>query len=212
MIRNEEITVESRPVSLLRKIKRTGGSVIFVFLVTVSCGNPFSTREPELPSGLQTAWIQPVTPEIVFENLIAAFRERNVENYIRCFGLAEAVRQGFTFVPEISVANNYRGVFANWNIDEERNYINQLFNLLPADSSSSLLLTDVTEIPYGDSLRTTKEYDLLLGHKNPSVPNRLIGRMEISLRKGADALWFISYWADFKTGDFPVWSLLKAQF
>ncbi|KPK89534.1 hypothetical protein AMJ80_09665 [bacterium SM23_31] len=201
-------SIHFAPGRILLAYNIAAALLIFVF----SCRNPFATREPEPPAGQQATWVQPVSPEDVFENFKAAIKERNVENYLRCFGTTETVREGFIFVPEISVANNYQEVFTDWGIVEERNYINHLFNLLPADSVSSLILTDVSEFQYGDSVRTTKEYDLVAAHKNPTAPKEIIGRMDLSLRKGPNALWYIAYWADFKTADYPVWSLLKAEF
>ncbi|MFC1728694.1 hypothetical protein ACFL6I_00020 [candidate division KSB1 bacterium] len=186
--------------------------MLLAFLFLSTCANPFSTREPEPPSNAQAAWIQPVSPEIVFDNFEAAIREKNVENYLRCFGASESVRAGFRFVPELSIANNYQDLFVDWNITRERNYINNLFTLLPSDSVSSLILTPVTESQFGDSVRAAKDYDLFIAHTKTSVNRQLIGRMDVTLRKGADALWYISYWADFKTGEFHVWSKLKAEF
>ena len=186
--------------------------MVIVLLGVMFCRNPFSTREPEPPAGFQATWLQPVSPEIVLENFTAAIREKNVENYIRCFGPSETVRQHFVFLPEASVANNYHEVFLLWNITKERNYINHLFNLMTADSLSSLLLLDVSEILFGDSVHTTKEYDLFVAHSYATVPRQVRGRMEMSLKKDEQESWYISYWADFKTGDDAVWSLLKAQF
>jgi len=187
--------------------------LFFVFLAGfITCRNPFATREPEEPENSQTSWYQPVSPETVLENFSAAVREKNVENYIRCFGSTESVRSRFRFIPESSVSNNYQGLFAVWDITHERNYINHLFGQLPADSVSSLIFTDVTEFQYGDSVSTMKEYDLYVAHTNPSIERHVTGRMELTLLKGTDALWYISYWADYKIGDTPVWSILKAEF
>ncbi len=187
--------------------------VIIVLCLTVfQCDNPFSTRNPELPSGEQTSFIPPVSPETVLANLQSSILERNIENYIKCFGLNEETRSNFVFIPEKSVANNYQGVFFNWTIIEERNYINRMFSVVPPDSISSLILQDVAETQFGDSLQTTKEYDLLVTHTDLSPPNQVVGRMDLSLRKDSNALWYISLWSDFKTEDLPVWSQLKAEF
>jgi len=188
------------------------GIIILVITFLVSCQNPFATRSPEAPSGEQSSFIQPIAPEIVIANLQSAIKEKNIENYIRCFGLNEDVRKNFTFVPEISVSNNFQGIFLNWGITEERNYMNNLFGITPQDSTSSLRFTDITEIQFGDSVSTTKEYDLFIAHTNSSAPVIVNGRMVLNIRKGSDALWFISSWSDFKTGTSPVWTLLKAEF
>ncbi len=186
------------------------GFLISLFFLT--CQNPFSTRDPEEPENSQSTWFQPVSPEIVLDNLAAAIREKNVDNYMRCFGSTEMLRSGFWFVPEISVANNYQSVFINWNSENERNYVNNLFGQMPVDSVSSLILTDNSEFQYGDSIRTSKDYDLFIAHSNPSVPRQLNGRLDLTVRKGPDALWYISFWADYKIDDRPVWSILKAEF
>jgi len=188
------------------------GIIIVILFFLVSCQNPFATRDPEDPSGEQTLWIQPIAPEIVITNLQSAIKERNIENYIRCFGLIDEVRKNFSFFPEISVANNFQGIFVNWGISEERIYMNNIFGLTHADSISSLRFTDITEIQFGDSVSTTKEYDLFIAHTNPSAPVIVNGRMVLNIRKGPDALWYISSWSDFKTSSSSVWTLLKATF
>ncbi len=102
-------------------------------------------------------------------------------------------------------------MFQDWTIFEERNYINRIFSLVPDDSISSLILQDANETQFGDSLKTTKGYDLLIAHTDPAPPIQVAGRMELSMRKDPNALWYISYWADFKTEDSPVWSQMKAE-
>lgn len=203
----------------MRRKKRVPGYIrigllcfVLMALRISACQNPFTTREPEPPADTRSTWYQPVSPELIIDNFIAAVQEKSVENYIRCFGAEQDVRSGFRFVPEQSVANNYQGVFAAWTIIEERNYINNLFGQIPPDSISSLILTDVTETLFSDSVRTTKDYNLTVHHTDPTVARYVAGRMELTLRKGADAFWYIASWADFKMGDDPVWSILKAKF
>lgn len=194
------------------------GAAVTVLLVclivfgSIFCQNPFATRDPEEPVTSQTSWIQPVSPETVLDNLVDAIREKSVDNYIRCFGGTESVRAQFQFIPEISVSNHYQGVFTGWNIFHERNYLNHLFGQLPQDSLSSLILNDVTEFHYGDSVSTMKDYELHVSHTNQAVASFVTGRLEMTLKKGQDALWYISYWADFRIGEGPVWSILKAEF
>ena len=180
--------------------------------VAVFCQDIFSTRDPEPPESVRTTFVQPVSPEVVLENFIAAIRERNAENYIRCFGSSEEKRGGFQFVPERTVAENYQDRFAGWNVSSERAYITNLFAQIPDDSLSTLLLSDVADFQYADSVRLTKDYSLSVGHVIPGIIRTASGRMDISLKKGDDALWYISYWADFRTTGRSVWSVLKAEF
>lgn len=181
-------------------------------IFAASCKNPFSTREPEPPSTNQTSWIQPVSYELLLENFKDAIRERNIDNYIKCFGSNDQERSRFIFVPELSIANNYQGLFTTWSISAERNYINHIFNQTPTDSVSSLILFDVTEFLDIDSVRVTKDYELLFAHTNQPAPRLTSGRMDLTIKKGPNSLWYITYWADYKTGDAPVWSVLKAEF
>ena len=69
-------------------------------IIQIRCDNPFATREPETPSGTQSSFISPVAPETVFESLKSSLLEKNVENYIKYFGINEETRIHFLFEPK----------------------------------------------------------------------------------------------------------------
>jgi len=186
--------------------------VFFVILMSYNCENPFSTRSPEEPDSGSITWKQPAYPEIVIENMENSISNKNIENYLRCFGLSEETKRKFNFKPEPSVFENYPNLFLTWNIEKERNYITNIFSLIPDDSLHSLNFTDIDEYIFPDSSRYIKYYDLILHHTNPSLPKHFKGRIDVSLNKDMNGSWFISYWEDIKTEDTPVWSILKASF
>jgi hypothetical protein len=198
----------------------SGSKIGIVFIIgicllfTASCKNPFSTREPEPPppSTDQSLWVQPVSYGQVLENFKDAIWERNIDNYKKCFGSDGQERSQFIFVPELSIANNDPDKFVNWNTTDEVNYINHIFNQTPADSVSRLDLWDVAEFEDSDSVRVTKDYELLFAHTDHPKPRLTSGRMVLTIKKGLNSLWYITYWADYKTSDVPVWSVLKAEF
>jgi len=193
-------------------VKVSKGLLFLVILTSYNCENPFSTRSPEKPDTGSITWKQPAYPEIVLENMANAVENKNIENYLKCFGLSEETQRIFTFKPEPGVFENFHNVFINWNIEKERNYITNIFSLTPEDSLRALQFTDIDEYIFPDSSRFIKYYILSLHHTDTSLPQNYKGRMDISLNKDINGAWYISYWEDIKTEDTPVWSLLKASF
>lgn len=178
------------------------------------CKTPFATREPEPPKTPQSSWIQPTSPNYVTINLSNAVAERNTSNYLRCLADINTSNKNFLFIPEPSVHVVNPGLFTNWDIEDERNYLNQLMLFLTSDSVAILNLSLLRENAYQDSVIMVYDYVLTIKHKQQSAdcPGVMKGQVEYRLIRSPDDLWYIHRWTDFATSDDPTWSSLRACF
>jgi len=152
---------------------------------------------------------------VVLANLKSAFSEKNIENYMRCLTDSTQVGKSFQFVPDPTVKLKYPGVFEDWDLARERNYVHHLFSLIPDDSASTLIFMGEGEtINYPDSTVIIRDYRLLLGHtlESPQYPRWAEGRMEVHLARIPQGDWAIFYWVDTATQGNPSWSDVKANF
>jgi hypothetical protein len=200
----------------------TGGTVgKIVDLIAVSlvlginaCENPFQTRSPESPQRVQSTFILPHSPSIVFINLRNALAELNVVNYERCFSDSTHAGRAFRFIPEATVANTNPGLFSGWSVKEERDYFARMRDPLPADSVFTLRLDSLQTVVTGDSATFLQRYELIARHQRQAsgVPRKVSGEGRFWLSRDQFGDWSIYRWADFSAGSALTWSTLKAAF
>lgn len=180
----------------------------------VSCTNPFSTRDPEVPNRGASTWIPPQSADIVLVNLRNAVLQKNVENYLRSLVDSTRSARRFRFEPDQSAAVGNPGVFAYWDVDKERFYLSQLFAVLPDDSLRTLDFALLSSNVSADTAEFTETYELEIHHTQQSQGLPVVVRGQATFWLSSDALgnWAVYRWADFGTGDDPTWSDLKAAF
>jgi|YelNatPaOPRAMG01_1025707.scaffolds.fasta_scaffold01524_15 hypothetical protein len=187
-----------------------------IALLVVGCKNPFATREPEPPKSKRLQWIPPYQPEDVLSNLRSSLAERNSLNYLRCLSDSLATGRAFRFDPEPAAASAFPGLFDRWGREEERHFIEQLFQAVPSESTLHLEVSVVGEQVGEAGERFLITQYLLEAHHatgQASVPRRCQGRAEFwFVRDPTTSYWYIWRWADRATSDVPVWSFLKAAF
>lgn len=186
-----------------------------LLLGSLGCGNPFSTRTPEPPEENNSTFFSPDSPEAVFLNLQIAIAEKNVENYIRSFVDTLRSNRRFIFVPDPAVATKQPGTFLNWNLRDERQYLFQVFQQTPDDSSHSLRFVESeTPIVLQETATFTQEYTLIFRHtrQKDQVPAVYRGQAIFQLERDETGNWAIYKWEDFGNGTDPPWSALKAAF
>jgi len=189
---------------------------IVVLGIIVCCKNPFATRDAEPPTSHRSSWLFPTDPAIVMENMRSAFRERNVENYMKC--LVDS-NQLFRFIPDEYEASNSAGVFEQWGLALEQTYINKLFTSIPEDSISSLFFPlDCQRIDFSDSVLIRTDYTLELHHLLArSYPRQARGKADFWFIQ-RNGYWVITRWEDHETrldstsSRLPSWSTIKASF
>ena len=190
------------------------GFAALIFVIAAGCVNPFTTRETEQPKAGTTNFITPSIPEVVFSNLESAFGESNVENYIRSFVDTTRSDKRFTFVPDQGVAATQPGTFSGWNLEDERRYLNRVFQATPPDSGRSLIFTLMNRDEGTTTASFTQEYEFIVRHtrQSESIPVVFKGQSKFLLEVNDTGDWAIYKWEDFSNGQDPSWSELKALF
>jgi hypothetical protein len=182
----------------------------------VSCTNPFTTRESEIEepdiSDQSDIFDQPVASETVMSNFRYSLVQKNISNYMNCFvdpSLAYSFTFRFIHDPSIESIK-----FINWNLDDERDYLNTVFNQsgnISLEYIDNISFTNITQSP--DSVQTSSfQYELRIAFDDGDVIYSGTARMK--LIKNVNALWSIYYWEDLKALDIDSksWSNLKANY
>jgi len=187
-------------------------TILSLFALLISCTNPFTTRDVEPPGDKTQSDIfdQPTSSEIVMSNLRFALEQMNSENYIKCFvDSSQTTDYPFVFQPDQNI--DYIK-FSGWQLTDERNYINKIFN-----SSKNIVFTyldnpqpqpiasaiNLAETPYF-------RYELTVDNGETAVYQ---GKARMRLVQNDQTLWSIYYWEDTRddTQNPNTWSLLKAN-
>lgn len=173
----------------------------------LSC-NIFETRSPESPSQQSSQFIQPVTPDIVFQNLKNSIEDYNVDNYIRCLSDVEITNKNFKFIPA-AVTGIDRAIFNNWSIESERQYFINLGK--PPYGRANLTLTNRRDV-YVSSDSVVINYDYLLFYPRANQNYNANGNAQFYLSVDRNGNWSIYRWEDFNTTQALTWTHIKAVF
>lgn len=210
-------SIKIRNIPLLKQVKSLlpcGSLFALLFFLSFGCENPFSTRDPEPPDQTSSNFIPPSTPEIVFLNLQIAIQEKNVENYIRSFVDTTRTNERFVFIPDQGVAATQPGTFTGWDLEDERQYLNQVFQSTPSDSIHRLTFDEENRNESSATATFTQNYTLIFDHARQSgnIPVTYRGQSKFWLVKDDTGNWAIYRWEDFSNDQDPSWSELKAFF
>jgi hypothetical protein len=177
-----------------------------------ACQNPFDTRKPETPIVTRSSWVQPLSPDKVLTNLQNAFLERNTENAIRCLADPTYSTRIFRFDPNPETASNHPGVFMDWGIEKEKAVLQQIFSMVPADSTCMLTWTKILrEIASQDTAIMVRQYRLEIHHKPSTLSTLYEGHAEFRLASDQRGEWMIYRWTDNSIAGSVPWSELKAM-
>ena len=185
-----------------------------ILIIFMSCTNPFTTREAEIPSISDRSDIfdPPVAANIVLSNFRYSLIQKNISNYMRCFVDPElAYLLTYRFVPD---PTSEIDKFRDWDLQSEQNYITTVF------SQSNDLSLEYIEQPQFSNISQSEDsvvtdffrYDLRVNFDNG--PQIYSGLARMKLVKNVNAMWSIYYWEDIsETGNNQQsWSYLKANF
>ncbi|HEX9652225.1 MAG TPA: hypothetical protein VGA99_00810 [bacterium] len=186
--------------------------LLSILVLLLACENPFSTRTPEPPEQNTSTFIPPTSPDIVFINLRVAIQEENVENYIRCFVDSTRSNERFTFVPDQRAVTNNPGAFDFWQIEDERRYLNRVFQALPADSLRSARFIEENRSEGASQATFNQSYEIRVRHTRQNISTLYRGQSNFMLEKNQTGDWAIYRWEDFTNGVDLSWSDLKALF
>jgi len=184
------------------------GLVLFFFS---SCGL-FQTRTPEEPVEDNTNYPPPTTPQIVIENFLRSFNQKNLTVYQSCFANEDETK--FLFYPSSDVLSVYFDLFASWDLRSEIDFAKNLFSKFTSESYPVLLFNNPDFIAFSpDSTIFVSNYVVEINSRDPTINNSYKGTSQFVLRIERNGLWKITKWLDFllKEENFPTFSVLKAK-
>lgn len=181
---------------------------IFVFSFFVSC-DLFEPRDSEYPSNSGVTWQDPTSPDIVIENMQSALNGSSVL-YMDCFD------ESYVFLADTTDINEYISYnFSDWDKLVENDTVNQLFSIVPTDSTiSSEFLIDIGNPDPAspqDSATVFRNYYIEVPSANHSIS---AGIAEIKLIEDSDGFWTIKEWVDIRypASSFVTWAVMKAAY
>ncbi len=179
--------------------------IIFLF----SCGLT-DTRQPEDPETPRSDFIAATTPEILFNNLTKSLEEKITENYLSSFVDTSFLNIKYSFIPSASSLNQFSDL-ANWNIESERQFFNNLKAVAVENSPIILVLQNENSNIQIDSAIYEYDYNITLTTSDASLSNMYEGSVRFTIHRDSRNWWVISKWEDIESGTNPSWSELKGR-
>ena len=184
--------------------------IILLLFLAVSC-DIFETRDPEPPDGPRSNYQSATSPEILIQNLINSFADKDVVNYQNTF-VTDLSNRIFTFVPSSTALSRFQNLWPTWNVDAEVQYFNNMKTSVPDELPvllSGLSLSPESFSIFGDSLKYNSEYFISVPQIN-SEPLIFQGNLELSMIN-VSTVWLVYFWKDNAIEDNPSWSDLKGS-
>jgi hypothetical protein len=192
------------------------GSLI-LFFCSQGCKNPFKTRKSPPPVITEGTWDTPFSPEIVIQNILHAYNEKVIGNFILC--LSDSFRFS---APEDSikaVQNNREELFANWDKSTEVSVTTSIFTTFRENADSiSYTLLFYPDPSRPDDISDTlailsRSYDLSISTSIPPETTLVKGTATFHMRQTSLNWWSIYLWNDIPevSGGYD-WGDFKAEF
>lgn len=186
--------------------------IVISFLLFLSGCDMFTTRKAALPSQPRADFQQAITPEIVIQNLINSFKDKNVQNYLACFSDSAFTAKKFVFFPSTGTISKFPSFSYGWNKKNEEQYFNNMISRVTENLPIVLKLSNVSTSPMGDSLIYTASYFLNVPNNDAGIPDNYQGDLQFKMTIDSRSVWSIYYWQDSKNSSLPTWSELKGRF
>jgi hypothetical protein len=195
------------------------GGLLFFFCLQ-GCKNPFKTRESPPPIiETEGTWNTPSDPEKVIQNLLHAYNEKIIGNFILC--LCDSF--GFS-APEDSIDAVNRGrpeLFANWNNSTEVSVTTSIFTTFRQNVNSiSYVLSFDPNPPVADDISDNvavllRDYEILISNLKSVPPETKLakGTATFYMKETSLNWWSIYFWSDIpnESGGYD-WGDFKAEF
>jgi hypothetical protein len=120
----------------------------------------------------------------------------------------------YQYTPDSKSQAIYGVIFANWNMNSEKYYLDNLIAQSDPNASSNLFLsgTVISQLS-SDSAVTTSNYIIVFQHNKANIPKSAVGNFRITMKTDANSYFYITRWEDFRNHDTDfTWSELKANF
>jgi hypothetical protein len=197
---------------------------LFSFLLTgylciSGCKNPFQTRSSPPPVISEGTWETPGLPEIVIQNLLHAYNEKIIGNFIQC--LCDSFRFS---APEDSIDATNQGrpeLFADWDRSVEISVTTSIFNTSRQNPDSfGYVLWFHSDAPVPDEVGDkqavfSRDYEFLIFDFKVTPPETILtkGTATFHMKETSLNWWSIYFWSDLPAeADKDDWADFKAQF
>lgn len=171
-----------------------------------------TTREAQPPGNPRSNYQSPVTPEILIDNLINSFKDKNVENYIASFSDTSFTNKRYIFVPSSGAAAQFPSLTNDWDLRDEEQYFRNMISKVSDDLPITLIFSNTDYSPQGDSLIFGSAYFINVPHGQTDLPTDYQGELRFTMIRDSRSIWSISFWQDNKNSTLPSWSELKGRF
>ncbi len=189
-------------------------AILLSLLLSVTGCSLFDTRPPETPITAGSNFEPPTTPSVVLRNLESALVSSNAGDYRKCFSDTSQGLPSFVFVASSQGLANAPSTFANWRVEDEELYAQNIFAELQKGELSSVSFTpsDVTGVPIADSVGFTAAYIVRFPHTRTNVEQIAEGTVQFIFRQSRKNEWYITSWRDIVAENKTSWSVIKARF
>lgn len=181
-------------------------AIIFCSIFLSSC-DLFETREAQKPNISSDNFPPATTPEVLISNFLQAYRAKDENAYARCFYSASTGLQKYIYYPASGARESYPVFTDEWGIEQEVRFFRNMISRVAEGSSVSITISDSSSVNYGDSLRFTARYSVLIPEQGQS--SSFTGQLEMKLAVDERLTWTIISWLDFRTGVYLTWSDMK---
>lgn len=186
--------------------------IIVSLLFLVAGCDIFTTRTPEIPDVPRFNYLQPVDVASVVSNFTNSIQTKSTQYYLKSFSDSLKNGKNYSYVANAEAISKYAVLSFGWSVKDEEQYLNNIINKIPAESSISLTLQNEDLISFGDSAYLSTDYDLTIPHNIQGLPNVFGGKLQFKLVRDKQQLWTIYQWLDIKSGTLPTWSEVKGYF
>lgn len=183
-----------------------------IFLLLLSGCDIFTTRTPEIPELPRFNYLQPVDVVSVVSNFTNSVTTKSTQYYLKSFSDSLKNGKSYSFVANAEAVSKYAALNFGWSVKDEEQYLNNIINKIPNESSVNLTLRNEDLVSFGDSAYLSADYDLTVPHNIQGLPNVFGGKLQFKLIRDKQQLWTIFQWQDIKSGDLPTWSEVKGYF
>ena len=183
-----------------------------IFLLLLAGCDIFTTRTPEIPDLPRFNYLQPVDVVSVVSNFTNSVTTKSTQYYLKSFSDSLKNGKSYSFVANAEAVSKYAALNFGWSVKDEEQYLNNIINKIPNESSVNLTLRNEDLVSFGDSAYLSADYDLTVPHNIQGLPNVFGGKLQFKLIRDKQQLWTIFQWQDIKSGDLPTWSEVKGYF
>jgi len=182
--------------------------IIILSLLLLTACDIFETRNAEDPEKSRSNYTTPGEPEILIQNLINSFSDKDADNYVKSFSDPAFSNKVFFFLPTSSALQTWSNLWIDWNVDKEFQYFQNLITAAPEDLPITLIFTDEFYSPFGDSLNYTAGYSIDVPQSNAESLN-YSGNIKFGMVRDMRDTWAIYFWQDNAISESHSWSDLK---